>query len=160
MYFIGKVTKTHGVKGEVKVKSETDFDRFQEGKTIYYIKKDGSKQFLEIESVRNQMEILLIKFKGLDNLDSVQVLKQKNLYADEDPELKENEFTVKELLGLKVYSHLDEYIGVVKDIMFLPKDDVLVVEKSDGKEALIPFIKQFILEVSDKIVVQVIEGLI
>lgn len=159
MYQIGRIAKTHGVKGEVKVSLTTDFDRFIVGKTIYYYQQD-QKIYLTIESVRPQQTMLLVKFKELNSLNEVETLTQKLLYTAEEPPLGEDEYTRHQLIGMTVVSTEGETIGVVKNVMFLPSQEVLVIERDQDKDALIPFLKEFVIEVSDKIVVKLIEGLI
>lgn len=159
MYRIGKIVSTHGIKGEVKVLSTSDFKRFVAGKTIYYYDKDN-QIFLNIESVRNQQELFLIKFKGFDTLTAVEPLKGVMLFTDERPELKRDEYIKEDLINLLVYSTENELIGRVVDLRFLPTQELLVVENNDHKKIFIPLLKEFVISITDKIIVKVIEGLI
>lgn len=159
MYQIGKIVKTHGIKGEVKIQSMSDFDRFVPKKTIYYYEK-GEKIYLKIATVRKQQQLFLVKFDGFNSLNDVEALKGLDLYTDERPTLEEDEYLKEDLVGLEVYSTNGEYIGKVIDLMFLPSQETLVIKGETKKKILIPFLKEFVIEITDKIVIQVIEGLI
>lgn len=159
MYRIGRITKTHGVRGELKVQSTTDFERFVEGRVIYYLDSD-QKRYLKIKSVRLQHPQLLIKFEEINNLNEAEVIRGKDLFTDEDPTLLEDEYTKDQLVGLEVVTNKGEVLGKVVDLMFLPSQEVLVIKGMAPKNILIPFLKEFVLEVSDKIYVKLIEGLI
>ncbi len=159
MYRIGKIVNTHGIKGEVKVLSTSDFDRFKKGNTIYYYEKKN-KVYLQIKSVRRQHELYLIKFEGYNSLTEVESLTGLNLFTSERPTLEEDEYIKEDLVNLLVYSTKNELIGKVVDLRFLPSQELLVVESEDQKQILIPFIKEFVVSITDKIVIKVIEGLI
>ena len=159
MYRIGRIVRTHGVKGEVKIASTSDFERLIPGKVIYYV-KDNTEVKLEIESVRRQQELYLVKFKGLDSLTEVETFKGLDLFTNEEPDLLEDEFTFESLKGLEVITEEGVKIGKVIDVLSLPSQELLVIRGERKKEILIPFLKQFVIEVSDKITVRIIEGMI
>ncbi len=159
MYRVGKIVNTHGIKGEVKVMSTSDFDRFKKGNTLYYYNKK-EKVNLKIKSVRMQNEIFLIKFEGFNSLTEVEDLKGLELFTSDRPELEEDEYIKEDLIGLSVYSTEGELIGKVIDLRFLPSQELLVVKGEGKKEILIPLIAEFVVSINDKIVVKVIEGLI
>lgn len=159
MYRVGKIVNTHGIKGEVKVVSISDFDRFKKGKVLYYYNKK-EKVYLKIKSVRMQNEIYLIKFENYDSLTLVEDFKGLELFTSERPELQEDEYLKEDLVGLPVYSTEDKLLGKVVDLRFLPTQELLVVKDQNKKKILIPFISEFIVSITDKIVVKVIEGLI
>jgi 16S rRNA processing protein RimM len=159
MYRVGKIVNTHGIKGEVKVMSTSDFDRFKKGNTLYYYNKK-EKVNLKIKSVRMQNEIFLIKFEGFNSLTEVENLKGLELFTSDRPELEEDEYIKEDLIGLSVYSTEGELIGKVIDLRFLPSQELLVVKGEGKKEILIPLIAEFVVSINDKIIVKVIEGLI
>ena len=132
MYRVGKIVNTHGIKGEVKVMSTSDFDRFKKGNTLYYYNKK-EKVNLKIKSVRMQNEIFLIKFEGFNSLTEVEDLKGLELFTSDRPELEEDEYIKEDLIGLSVYSTEGELIGKVIDLRFLPSQELLVV-KGEGKK--------------------------
>ena len=76
---VGVITTTHGIKGEVKVFPTTDdANRFLDLKTIYL---DTGKELLplEIEGVKFFKQLVILKFKGIDNINDIEKYKNKDL---------------------------------------------------------------------------------
>jgi len=161
MYEIGLITTTHGIKGEVKVRNLSDFERFNKGDLVYII-YNKEKINLEIENVRSQAKNLIVKFKEFNNINEVINYKGLIIYSNERAELLENEFYYEDLYDLKVYDNLNNYLGTVNEVMELPHGEVLVViNKESNKRHLIPFVDEFIVSVDDeKIIIKPIEGLL
>lgn len=159
MYLIGKVLKTHGVKGEVKVDNYSDFNRFVVNKAVVI----NNKEYV-IKSVRPQNDLLLVSFVGLNNLDEVLPLHSGLIYTKEPidaNELDEDEHYLPDLVNLPVHDQNNDLIGKVSGFMEIGDSQMMEIIKTDGKKALIPFIKEFVKEVKDdQIVVSLIEGLI
>ncbi|HHT55495.1 MAG TPA: 16S rRNA processing protein RimM [Acholeplasma sp.] len=161
MYEIGLITTTHGIKGEVKVRNLSDFERFNKGDLVYII-YNKEKINLEIENVRSQAKNLIVKFKEFNNINEVINYKGLIIYSNERAELLENEFYYEDLYDLKVYDNLNNYLGTVNEVMELPHGEVLVViNKESNIRHLIPFVDVFIVCVDDeKIIIRPIEGLL
>jgi 16S rRNA processing protein RimM len=158
-YEIGKVINTHGIKGEVKVKTNSDFDRFKKNKKVYTFIKE-QKIELKIQTVRVASDHLIIGFDAFDNINQVLHLKGAVLYTDEKPKLKKDEFHYQDLIGKQVYNQNNVCVGTVTDILEVPQGHLLQVEKDD-KKALIPFVSAFVKNISeDRIDIEEIEGLI
>lgn len=157
LYFIGKIVTTHGIKGEVKVLPNTDFDRFKTGNTVYIDTKE-----LVIRQVRTQNKYYLVAFEGLNSLNDVEFLRGLDVFTkDEPPKLKKDEFHLPQLIGLSVYLMDDELVGVVDDVLDFPQGYYLRVKTKDNKKVLIPFIKEFVKKANDDGVwIDPIEGLI
>lgn len=160
MYEIGIITTTHGIKGELKVKELSDFDRFQKGEQFFIIYND-EKLSLTVESVRSHKQSLIIKFKEYNNINDVLVFKDLIIYSNNQGELLEDEYYFQDLIDLKVYTDDDNmYLGIVTEVIELPHGHLLEVWNED-KKILIPFEEVFIKSVlEDKIIVSLIEGLI
>ena len=161
MYEIGLITTTHGIKGEVKVRNLSDFERFNKWDLVYII-YNKEKINLEIENVRSQAKNLIVKFKEFNTINEVINYKGLIIYRNERAELLENEFYYEDLYDLKVYDNLNNYLGTVNEVMELPHGEVLVViNKESNKRHLIPFVDEFIVSVDDeKIIIKPIEGLL
>lgn len=158
LYLIGKVVQTHGIKGEVKIKPLTDFDRFVKGKTVYINNKP-----YDIQSVRNQKDMLIVSFRDYPTLTEVEHLKQQEIYTDEQPKnLDDDTFHLPQLIGLNVYDQYNYLIGKVVELMEVPQGFLLRVQRTNSdKTVLIPFKDVFIKEVTaTSIVVETIEGLV
>lgn len=156
MYRIGMIANTHGVRGELKIISETDFNRFEKGKTVII-----NDQTYKIQSVRDQNKFLLIKFEGFNTINDVERLKGTPIYSDEPYEIEEEDtYHYQALIGTKVYTDKGEYLGITSDIIEVPHGHLIEVKDGDRKN-LIPFVQNFIKEVTnEKIVITPIEGLI
>ena len=108
---IGQIVNTFGIKGMVKVKPFTDdIRRFDRLKKVY-IEKQKVKEEYEIEEVKYHKEMVLIKFKGIENLEEANLLRNYYLFVnreDEEP-LEEGRYYIVDMLGLEVYT--DEEIN-------------------------------------------------
>ncbi|MTI47685.1 ribosome maturation factor RimM [Sporosalibacterium faouarense] len=159
---IGKIVNTHGIRGDLKVIPLTDdTKRFEDLDTIYI---ENEKEVFNIEKVWYKKNLVMIKFKGYDNVNDVLKFKNRFLLIDKKDavELPENTFFIHDIIGLKVFTVDGEEIGLVKDVLQPGSNDVYVV-KTKGKDALIPAIKDVVKEVNiqeKKIVIDPIEGMI
>jgi 16S rRNA processing protein RimM len=162
MYQIGKITNTHGIKGEVKIYNLSDFNRFLVNEDIFVINK-GIRKYFTIERVRPQGSLLIVKLKGYDDINLVLPFKGLDVYTEKSPddELEEDDYHYQDLLEKEVYTEQGEHIGKVISLIPVPQGHLLEILKQDGTKALVPFVKAFVLEVKpDKIVIQPIEGLL
>lgn len=162
MFEIGKITTTHGIKGEVKVINLSDFDRFVKGEKVFLM-FNNERIDLTIENVRNQVKNLIVKFKEYGNINEVINYRGLTIYSDTRGELEDDEFYISDLYDLEVYDLTDNsLIGIVQNVLELPHGEVLdVYNRETNKRSLIPFEKEFIVEVTDtKIKVKPIEGLL
>ena len=146
---VGIITSTHGVRGEVKVYPTTDdMKRFKRLKEV--ILDTGKEQMtLEIESVKFFKQFVILKFKGFDNINDVEKYRQKSLFVTRKNavRLSRDEYFIADLMGLKVVNESGEDVGILREVMETGANDVYVIDMSDGRELLLPAIKQCILEV-------------
>lgn len=163
MLRVGVITSTHGVRGEVKVFPTTDdAKRF---KTLKKVILDGREPLeLSIEQVKFFKNMVILKFKGYDNINDVETWRQRDLLITRDQavELKEDEYFITDLIGLTVVNEEEAVLGRVKDVLKTGANDVYVVELTGGKELLLPAIKDCILNVDlegGRMKVHVLDGL-
>ncbi len=165
-YFeIGQIVNTNGLKGFVKVKPFTDdIKEFETFETIYVQKKTELIEF-KIESVRYAKNMVLLKLKGIDDIDSAEAL--RNLYIkvsrEQLPELQENSYYIVDLLECEVVTVEGEILGKMDDVFNTGSNDIYVVKNEKGKQILLPAIKEVIKNVdipNRKITVKLMEGLI
>ncbi|MBR6665129.1 MAG: ribosome maturation factor RimM [Lachnospiraceae bacterium] len=162
---VGIITSTHGVHGEVKVYPTTDdVKRFKKLKDII-LDTGKEKMSLEIEGVKFFKQMVILKFKGLDNMNDVEKFRQKSLYVTRANavRLRKDEYFIADLIGIKVYDEEDKELGVLEDVMVTGANDVYVIKMTDGRELLLPAIKQCVLEVDvpeGRMKVHVLEGLL
>ena len=162
---VGIITSTHGVRGEVKVYPTTDDPRrFRRLKEVVLDTGRG-KLNLEIEGVKFFKQFVILKFKGLDNINDIEKYRQKSLYVTRKNavRLQRDEYFIADLIGLKVQDEDGTELGTVKDVIETGANDVYEVEMVDGRSLLLPAIKQCILNVdveNGMMQVHVLEGLL
>ncbi len=164
-YFkIGQIVNTQGLKGEMRVYPLTDYkERFEEIDWIY-IGEDLQTKY-EIEKARYKNDMVILKIKGIDNINEVERLKNKYLMIPRENAraLEEDAHFIADLIGLKVYLVEGEYIGKLKEVMQPGGNDIYVIEREDGKEVLIPAVKKFVPEINiteGKMIIDPIEGMV
>lgn len=162
---VGVISSTHGVRGEVKVFPTTDdVKRFKRLKKV--ILDTGKEQLpLEIEGVKFFKQFVILKFRGIDNINDIEKYKGKSLLVDREHavKLKKDEYFIADMIGMDVFTEDGELFGALKDVMETGANDVYIIEMSDGKEVLVPAIKQCILDVdieNRKMVIHLLEGLV
>ena len=161
----GIITSTHGVRGEVKVYPTTDDPRrFRRLKEVV-LDTGREKLNLEIEGVKFFKQFVILKFKGLDNINDIEKYRQKSLYVTRKNavRLQRDEYFIADLIGLKVQDEDGTELGTVKDVIETGANDVYEVEMEDGRSLLLPAIKQCILNVdveNGMMQVHVLEGLL
>ncbi|MST58919.1 ribosome maturation factor RimM [Waltera intestinalis] len=162
---VGIITSTHGVRGEVKVYPTTDDPRrFRRLKEVV-LDTGREKLNLEIEGVKFFKQFVILKFKGLDNINDIEKYRQKSLYVTRKNavRLQRDEYFIADLIGLKVQDEDGIELGTVKDVIETGANDVYEVEMADGRSLLLPAIKQCILNVdveNGMMQVHVLEGLL
>lgn len=162
---VGIITSTHGVRGEVKVYPTTDDPRrFRRLKEVV-LDTGKEKMNLGIEGVKFFKQFVILKFKGLDNINDIEKYRQKSLYVTRKNavRLQRDEYFIADLIGLKVQDEDGKELGTVKDVIETGANDVYEVEMADGKSLLLPAIKQCILNVdveNGTMQVHVLEGLL
>ena len=162
---VGKITSTHGLKGEVKVYPLTEYpERFEEFDRVFLDTGKEKKQ-LEITNVRYFKNLVILKFKGIDDINDIEKYKGFSLWIDkEDAQtLGDNEYFVDDLLDMDVVLEDGSTFGVLYDVMETGANDVYVVKTPDNKEVLLPAIKECILDIdveNRKITVHLMPGLV
>jgi 16S rRNA processing protein RimM len=167
LYQVGSITQTHGIRGEVKVFPLTDdISRFKNMKNLLL---DGGKDgyiSLEVENVRPQKNLVILKFKGIDNINDIEKYKGQGLYVTKENrvELKDDEYFIADLIGCEVYvdTDSDKKFGTISDVMETGANDVYEITLENGKTVLVPAIKECILNVDiegGRVDIHLLEGL-
>ena len=161
---VGVISSTHGIRGEVKVFPTTDDPlRFKKLKKVLL---DTGKERLELEiqSVKFFKQFVIVKFRGIDNINDIERYKGKSLLVPREDavELDEDEYYIADLIGMEVFTE-DGHFGVVKDVMETGANEVYIVESDEHGEVLIPAIRQCVLDVNveeKKMKIRLMDGLI
>ena len=161
-YFeIGHIDNTHGLKGELKVRSYSSTNkRFEELDSILV---GDSYEKYDIEKVRYQNDIVLLKLKNVDIIEDAEKLKGKSIYIkrEDAKSLDDGEYFIADLIGCEVYEE-DTLLGTLDDIFTAGAADVYVVKCKGKDDLLLPALKSVILETdiaNKKIRVKIPEGL-
>lgn len=162
---VGVISSTHGVRGEVKVFPTTDdVKRFKRLKEV--ILDTGKEELtLEIEGVKFFKQFVILKFKGYDNINDIEKYKGKSLLVTRANavRLRRDEYFIADLQGLTVVDEEDKVIGTLRDVMETGANDVYIIDMTNGREVLIPAIKECILHVdmeAGKMQIHLMDGLL
>ncbi len=145
---IGQIINTRGIRGELKIRSYTDFneERFGVGNHIY-IKYNKKYIKAEISGYTKIKKSHFIKLKNMEDINLVENYKGCELFSDMESEiiLKENEYFANDLRGLEVYQS-NVLKGKVVDVKTLPHGDYLDILDLEDKHHLVPFRDEFVLQ--------------
>ena len=144
----GKITGTHGLKGEVRVQPWADSPDFLTEFDELYL--DNGAKKIGISSARVHKNMIIMKIKGVDTIEQADALRNKVIYLDrDDVELEEGAYFIQDLLGLDVFDcETGEILGKLEDVSETGSNDIYHVRTTDGAEVLIPVIPDVVREIS------------
>lgn len=167
---VGKIVNTHGIRGEVRVISRTDFPeiRFAEGAELTVFQEGLPPEKVVISSWRQHKQFDLLYLEGYENVNQAEKLKGGLLKihrsALSDKELSPGEYYFRDIIGLQVYTDDGSHLGVIKEILTPGANDVWVVQSDESKkDILIPYIEDVVNSIdvkNNKVVITPIEGLL
>lgn len=166
---VGKIITTHGIKGEIRVYSYTDFpeERFTSGNQLFIGEAGNPTNFtVEVQYSKPHKNMYILKFQKLDMINDVEKFKGLYLWIPEEQqkELDKDEFYYHQIIDCVVETTEGKELGIVKEILNTGANDVWIVKSNDKKEdILIPYIEQVVKNVNIKdkrIIIEIIEGLI
>lgn len=150
-YFdIGYISNTHALKGEIKVRPYTDdAKRFEKIKKIL-IDLNGELVSYNIEQVRYQKDVVLLKLKNIDTIEQAEKLRNHyiKIPREDAKELEEGEYFIVDLIGCEVYEK--ELIGILDDIFTTGSNDVYVIKRKGKNDLLLPALSDVIKKVDVK----------
>ena len=159
---VAEITTTSGFMGEVRLKplSRFSIDYIME-KTLQIGTSHDNLMDLKLEKAIGNGKRMRFKFEGIDSELKAKNIIGKTIYAnikaDDDINL-----IASDLIGFDLVTDTGDYVGELKDVMWLPANDVYVVFNGE-KELLIPIVNEIVLSVDyDKkeILIANIDGLI
>ena len=151
---IGKIVNAVALRGEVKVYHYSDCkERFAELERVI-VERGGKSRNYEIEAVRYQKDMVILKLKGVDDRNAAEALKESDVLITEEDlkDLPEDTFYVRDLIGCTVYdigaedgeNGEEREIGVVEDVLQNTAQDIYQVRTPDGRNVLIPAVGDFV----------------
>lgn len=162
---VGVISSTHGVRGEVKVFPTTD-DAKRFKKLKHVILDTGREHLdLEVEGVKFFKQFVILKFKGIDNINDIEKYKGKSLLVTREHavKLRKDEYFIADMIGLTVYTEDEQEFGTLKDVLETGANDVYIIQSLQHGEVLVPAIKQCILDVdidNRRMKIHLLEGLV
>lgn len=161
---VGKIINTHGLKGEVKVMSWTDFPEDFEKLEYVIAKKRSGEEQLNIKSIKYQKNNLIIKFDGIDSIEQAELYKNTVLIVPKDAlgELPEGVYYIADLIGCTVYETNGNEIGILNDVFSTGSNDVYDIKRNGMKNLYVPIIDGVIEDVdteNKKITINIPEGM-
>ena len=159
---VGKIVNTHGIRGELKIVSDSDFieERFQKG-NVLFLNYGKEKCSFVIDSCRFHKGCILLTFEGLHDINLVEKYKGLDLFVEVDGS-EDDDYYYFELEGCEVY-YQDQLIGTVNEILETEAHEILRIKRENEKDGLIPYVDRFILDVDiekKRIDIDVIEGML
>lgn len=160
---IGKILKSQGHRGAVRVLPLTDFpERFQDMKRARVKLQDGRAEYT-IEEIKPHGKFMIIKFEEIIDMNAAEKLRDGYLEVtrQELVPLDEGNYYIFDIIGMSVFDGSDTLLGKVTDVLQTGANDVYVVE-TEGKPLLIPAIKQVVREIDlpgQRMLVELPEGL-
>ncbi len=162
---VGVISSTHGIRGEVKVFPTTDdVKRFKKLKQV--ILDTGKQQLpLEIEGVKFFKQFAILKFKGIDNINDIEMYKGKSLLVTRENavKLQKDEYFIADMIGIEVYTEDGEVFGTLDDVLQTGANDVYEIKTKKHGMVLVPAIKDCILDINieeKKMTIHLLDGLI
>ena len=162
---VGVIASTHGIRGEVKVFPTTDdVQRYKKLKRV--ILDTGKEQLdLEIQGVKFFKKFVIVKFKGMDDINNVEKYRGKPLFVarSQAVPLKKDEYFVADMIGMRVFTDEEQEFGILKSIMETGANDVYVIEHPVHGEVLVPAIRQCIRQIdieAGEMTIHLMDGLI
>src|SRR5699024_497860 len=165
---VGHIAGTHGIRGEVRVISRTDYPerRFASGSKLFLCHPDRKQRglWLTVTSSRPHKSFWLLRFEEWDNVNQAEPYKGGTLMigGEEAVGAEPDEYYLHEIVGCGVFTTDGERIGTVTDILQPGANDVWVVKRDTGGELLIPFIAPVVKDVDpeeERVTIQWMEGL-
>lgn len=144
---VGRLRRPHGVQGELLFEVWTDFpERLQPGITLYVGARHRPMHLL---ARRDLPHGLLLTLEGIHDRDQAGLLRNQVVYvpAASLPPLEDGDWYVHQVLGLHVVTDEGQPLGVLVEVFETGANDVLVVRRPDGSEALLPATDEVVLQV-------------
>jgi 16S rRNA processing protein RimM len=144
---VGRIGRAHGIKGAVGVEVRTDDPDLRFANGAQLLTDPPERGPLTVDATRWHSGRLLARFKGVDDRTAAENLRGTLLVVEVDEAERPDdpdEFYDHQLVGLAVVTAAGAAVGEVVDVLHLPAQDVLVINRADGGEVLVPFVKELV----------------
>ena len=146
---IGVISASHGIKGEAKIYPTTDDIRRFDRLDYCFLEDKGEMIRLDVSGVKYVKGMPVVGFRQFHSIDDVMRYKNKDLLIprEEGVELEEDEYYIADLIGLRVMTDTGEKLGELFDVMETGSNDVYLIRGEEGREILIPAIRDCVLDI-------------
>lgn len=157
---VGKIVNTHGLRGEVKIVPWCDAPELFETFSVLFL---GDTAY-PLKQVKYQKANVIVKLQGVDTIEQAEKLKNRVVSVSREEleaNLEEGRYFIADLIGLEVYWE-ERCLGKLTEVLQTGANDVYIVTDENGKELLLPAIRQVILEIDvpgGRMLVQPLEGM-
>ncbi|MDZ4717770.1 MAG: ribosome maturation factor RimM [Roseiflexaceae bacterium] len=162
---VGQITSSFGLRGQLKMVALTNqIDHLQRRIRTLYIGPE--RQPYQIQKlIEHKPGILIVTLDGIRDRDAAELLRGTEAFIREQEAapLGEGEYFIHSLYGLLVLTEAGEEIGRVREVLETGANDVLVVARTGGGEALIPLIRDVVRDLDiahGRVVIHPLEGLL
>ncbi len=163
---VAKILNFHGIRGEAKLGFTKGRENQIESIKKVFVKKDDKYTELNVTSVRFHKHFAIVKFKEFKTVNDVEEFKGCDIFLSKE-EVEENldsdEYLISDLIGMDVFDEDGALVGTISQIGENAANNILSVKDNNGKEHLVPFVKELVPVVDlkgKKVVINNIEGLI
>ena len=162
LFAIGKVTKVSGLRGEVRCKPLSRyFDEYIDDKPLFLGFSESINTAIELETVIPSGKHPRYRFSGVNTQKSAQSLIGQFVFAGVSEHDQIN-WISEELIGFEVVTTESKWVGILKEILWLPSNDVYVIQK-EKREFLVPVIPEIVKHLDwecETLVISPMEGLL
>ena len=161
---LGQIVSTHGVRGEVKINPWCDDPSFAKRFNTVFFGKEGA-QPVKVLACRPHKNMILMLLEGYDSIEKAETLRNRMLYIRRsDITLAEGVWFIEELIGCRVLDADDNEIcyGTLTDISKTGANDVWAVTDENGREYLLPAIKDVVIDAdvaNDRVFIRPLKGI-
>ena len=162
---IGKIVSTQGNKGEVNILPLTNsIDRFKNLVTVF-LRNNNTQATLNIEKIRIKENTVILKLKDIESIKEAKIIVGSFLEVERKNAVKlpKETFFIFEIIGLKVYTENNIFLGEVKNVISTGSNDVYVIKGKNKRELCIPAIHEVVKNINlekKRIIIKMVDGLL
>lgn len=164
LLLVGQITVPHGIRGQVKLRAITSYPEHLDRVKTVYVGEQRTPYRMQRAAV-HKAQIMIVTLGGVTTRDAAETLRGQEVYirAEDARPLEPDEYFLHDLPGARVETEDGATIGVVREVIETGANEVLVVTRPEGGDALIPMIKDVVRQLdlaAGRIVIRPMPGLL
>ncbi|MEW6182585.1 MAG: ribosome maturation factor RimM [Bacillota bacterium] len=146
---IGEIVAPHGHRGTVRVLPLTDFPERFSGMSTVTVFKDGQCRKYTVESAERHKRFVLLKLAEVKDMNAAELLRGTLIKVprEEAAPLPDGSYYIFDVIGLEVWAEDGSRLGTISEVFQTGANDVYSIRLTDGREILIPALKEVVLEI-------------